>query len=176
MAEELMDIIKGIGQVMAQTYDGALDSEGKPIKSGLKREEKIDFRKERRLLDGFKARMCSHTDNDESFPCVIISYHSELKLEAAHSKKLEGDTEEHIAEAVKYLKREFKKVTGKELNLRKYGEMRLNTEQTSRIRTFVTAQCHYRITEVSFPKSEQKEDTKRSAALEKWLQLGGLKK
>ena len=30
---ELMDVIKGISQVMAQTYDGARDEKGEPIKA-----------------------------------------------------------------------------------------------------------------------------------------------
>ena len=34
-----MEIVNGISQVMANSYDGALDEKGEPIKVGLKREE-----------------------------------------------------------------------------------------------------------------------------------------
>ena len=35
----ILDIARGISQVVANTYDGALDEKGEPIKIGLKREE-----------------------------------------------------------------------------------------------------------------------------------------
>lgn len=177
---EIMDVITGISQVMAKTYDGGRDSDGKPIKSGLRREDGGDFHKyngtECRLLDGFRARVTHHAAKDGSFPCLIISYQSELKLEEAHSPKLGEDVEEHIAEALKYLKKEFKKVSGKELNVEKYGEVKMLVEETSRIRVFVTAQCHYKINNVDMPKLENKKDVERSEQLQKWLALGGLKK
>lgn len=174
---ELMDVIKGISQVMAQTYDGATDKDGKAIKTGLRREEVPAFTScECRLLDGFRARVTHHAAKDGSFPCLIMSYHSELKLEEAHSPKLGEQVEEHIAEALKYLKKEFKKVSGKELNVEKYGEVKMLVEETSRIRVFVTAQCHYKINNVDVPKLEDKKDVERSEQLQKWLALGGLKK
>ena len=38
-----MEIVQGISQIMANSYDGALDSEGQPIKVGLKRKKVIQF-------------------------------------------------------------------------------------------------------------------------------------
>lgn len=174
---ELMDVIKGISQVMAQTYDGARDEKGEPIKAGLRREDVAPLTScECRLLDGFKARVTHHADKDGSFPCLIVSYHSELKLEEAHSPKLGEDVEYHIAEALKYLKKEFKKVTSKELSVEKYGEMKMLVEETSKIRVFVTAQCHYKIGGVDMPKLENASDVERSKQFQKWLSLGGFKK
>lgn len=174
---ELMDVIKGISQVMAQTYDGARDEKGEPIKAGLRREDVPAFTScDCRLLDGFRARVTHHSDKNASFPCLIMSYHSELKLQEAHSPKLGEDVEEHIAEALKYLKKEFKKVTGKELSVEKYGDVKMLVEETSRIRVFVTAQCHYKINNVDMPKLENPKDVERSEQLQKWLKLGGFKK
>ena len=34
-----LEIVNGISQVLANTYDGALDENGEPVKIGLKREE-----------------------------------------------------------------------------------------------------------------------------------------
>ena len=34
-----LEIIDGISQVLANTYDGALDESGEPVKIGLRREE-----------------------------------------------------------------------------------------------------------------------------------------
>jgi hypothetical protein len=174
---ELMEVIKGISQVMAQTYDGARDEKGEPIKTGLRREKVAPFTScECRLLDGFRARVTHHADKDGSFPCLIVSYQSEVKLEEAHSPGLAGDVEQYIADALKYLKKEFKKVTGKELSVEKYGDMKMLVEEISKIRTQVTAQCHYEIKNVDMPKLEDKKDVERSEQLQKWLALGGLKK
>lgn len=174
---DLMEVIKGISQVMAQTYDGARDENGEPIKAGLRREKVAAFTScECRLLDGFRARVTHHAAKDGSFPCLIVSYQSELKLEEAHSPKLGEQVEDHIAEALKYLKKEFKKVTGKELSVEKYGDVNMLVEEMSRIRIFVTAQCHYKIGGVDMPKLEDKKDVERSEQLQKWLKLGGLKK
>ena len=108
---ELMDVIKGISQVMANTYDGARDEKGEPIKAGLRRESVPAFTScDCRLLDGFRARVTHHASKDGSFPCLIVSYQSEIKLEEAHKPGLSDDVEEHIAEALKYLKKEFKPV------------------------------------------------------------------
>jgi hypothetical protein len=174
---ELMDVIKGISQVMAQTYDGARDEKGELKKAGLRREEVPAFTScDCRLLDGFRARVTHHADKDSSFPCLIISYHSELKLEEAHSPKLGEDVEEHISEALKYLKKEFKKVTGKELSVEKHGDVKMLVEETSKIRVFVTAQCHYKIGGVDMPKLENPSDVERSKKFQEWLSLGGFKK
>lgn len=174
---DLLEVIKGISQVMAQTYDGARDEKGEPIKVGLRREDVPAFTScECRLLDGFRARVTHHADKNGSFPCLIVSYHSELKLEEAHNPKIGEDVEQHIAEALKYLKKEFKKVAGKELNVEKYGDMKMLVEETSKIRVFVTAQCHYKIGGIDMPKLEDKKDVERSEQLQKWLKLGGLKK
>lgn len=174
---DLMEVIKGISQVMANTYDGARDEKGEPIKAGLRREKVPAFTScECRLLDGFRARVTHHVDKDNSFPCLIVSYQSEIKLEEAHKPGLADDVEEHIAEALKYLKKEFKKVTGKELSVEKHGDMNMLVEELSKIRTQVTAQCHYKIKNVDMPKIEDPKDSKRSQDLQKWLKLGGLKK
>lgn len=174
---DLMEVISGISQVMAQTYDGARDEKGEPIKVGLRREEVSPFTScECRLLDGFKARVTHHVDKENSFPCLIVSYHSELKLEEAHDPKLGEEVEDRISEALKYLKKEFKKVTKKELSVEKHGDVKMLVEETSKIRVFVTAQCHYKIRGVDMPNMENPSDVERSKKFQKWLSLGGFKK
>lgn len=177
-----MELVKGISQVMANTYDGAVDKKGQKIKVGLRREEGVDFHKfngtsaDCRLLDGFKARVGHYADKNESWPCLNVTYHTEVKLEEAHDPKLAEEIEGRIAEAVKYLKKEYKKITGKELSLKKHGDPEMRLEQTSRIRTFVTSKCCYEIDNIELPKLETSDDVKRSEQLQKWLALGGLKK
>jgi len=36
---DVLEIVRGISQVMANTHDGALDENGEPIKIGLKKDE-----------------------------------------------------------------------------------------------------------------------------------------
>jgi hypothetical protein len=174
---DLMEVIKGISQVMAQTYDGARDEKGEPIKVGLRRESVPPLTScECRLLDGFKARVTHYSDKNESFPCLIMSYQSEIKLEEAHNPKLMQDVEELITEALKYLKKEFKKVTGKELSVQKHGDAKMLVEELSKIRVNLTAQCHYKIGGVDMPKLENPSDTQRAKKFQDWLSLGGFKK
>ena len=99
---DLMEVIKGISQVMANTYDGARDEKGEPIKAGLRREKVPALTScECRLLDGFRARVTHHSDKKSSFPCLVLSYQSEIKLEEAHKPGLPDDVEDRIAEALK---------------------------------------------------------------------------
>lgn len=172
-----MEVIQGISQIMANTYDGAKDEKGNPIKVGLRREENKDFRScDCRFLDGFRARVTHYADSKDSFPCLIISYQSEVKLQEAHNPKLAEEVQDYIGEALKYLKKEFKKITKKELSVEKHGEMKMLVEELSKVRTQVTAVCHYKISDIDMAKLEDEKETKRAAAFEKWLALGGLKK
>ena len=49
---KLLDVIQGLAQAAANSYDGALDEDGNPIEIGLKREDKNMYK--RNLADGFK--------------------------------------------------------------------------------------------------------------------------
>tara|TARA_B100000287_G_C20465784_1_gene715187 strand:- start:229 stop:759 length:531 start_codon:yes stop_codon:yes gene_type:complete len=129
-----MEIVRGISQVMANTYDGALDDKGEPIKVGLKREEGHPIN-DSRVMDGFKVsfygtQMCIH-------------YHSELKLKDVYANGFESDLEQMIADIAKFIKKEYKKVTGNTLSLKKVGEMEAIVQNTSRVRTWVQAKCYY---------------------------------
>ena len=39
MSQKDLDVVRGLMQAAADSYDGALDDKGEPIKIGLKREE-----------------------------------------------------------------------------------------------------------------------------------------
>ena len=131
-----MEIVRGISQVMANSYDGALDDKGEPIKVGLKREEG-DPIVDSRVMDGFKV----------SFPGtqLCIHYHSELKLKEVYDKNFESDLEQMIEGIASFIKKEYKKVTGNSLSLKKVGEVEALVQNASRVRTWVQAKCHYDI-------------------------------
>ena len=72
-----MEIVRGISQVMANTYDGALDEAGAPVKIGLKREEGHPIN-DSRIMDGFKVSLSGNQ--------LCIHYHSEIKLKDVHAR------------------------------------------------------------------------------------------
>ena len=129
-----MEIVRGISQVMANSYDGALDEKGEPIKVGLKREEGHPIH-DSRVMDGFKVSFHGNK--------LCINYHSEIKLKEVYANGFESDLEQMIEDIASFIKKEYRKVTGSSLTLTKDGEMDAIVQNTSRIRTFVQAKCFY---------------------------------
>jgi hypothetical protein len=131
-----LEIVNGISQVLANTYDGALDENGEPVKIGLKREEGHPIL-DSRVMDGFKVRFHGNQ--------MCIHYHSEIKLKDIYSGRLEEDVEAMIDQIAQFLKKEYKKVTGKTLSLTAEGETKVIASNTSKIRVFVQAHRFYNI-------------------------------
>ena len=131
-----MEIVRGISQVMANTYDGALDEAGAPVKIGLKREEGHPIN-DSRIMDGFKVSLSGNQ--------LCIHYHSEIKLKDVHARGFESELEQMIGKIATFLKKEYKKVTGNALALTKSGEIDAIVQNTSRVRVFVQAKCFYDI-------------------------------
>lgn len=157
---EMMDIIKGISQVMANTYDGAVDKDGKVRRNTIRFPETNDSYEMRGMIEGFRARVSGDK--------LIINFQTDVTQQEAHDPKFEQNTKKSIAEAVKYLKKEFKKVTGKTLSLDEVGDMKMTVEMLSRLRTTVTACCIYKIGGADKQEKEKKVDT----AIKNWLKLG----
>ena len=142
MAESnTLEIIRGIAQAAANSYDGAHDEkysyDGEARKVGLNREEGdliIDSRK----LDGFSVGFDG--------PMLRIHYHGEIKIKDVHNvNKFESEIEAKINDVAKYLKREYKKVTKKSLSLTAEGEPYIDIQSTSRVRAWVQACRYYKI-------------------------------
>jgi len=131
-----LEIIRGISQVVSNTYDGALDADGEPVKIGLKREEG-DPILDKRVMDGFKVRF--------SGPMLIISYHAEVDISQVHGHTFESDVAQMIQDIANFLKKEYKKITGNKLSLTMEGEPTAHLEYMSKIRCWVTANCSYKI-------------------------------
>ena len=71
-----LEIINGISQVLANSYDGALDENSEPVKIGLRREEGNPLL-DARVMDGFGA----HISADR----LHIKYHAEIPLKEVHA-------------------------------------------------------------------------------------------
>jgi hypothetical protein len=130
------EIIQGLSQAAANAYDGALTEDGEPIKAGLQREEG-DPILDKRTLDGFGVVFYGNM--------MCLSYHSEVQLKEVHANGFENDIEQTLGEITSWLKKEYRKVTGKSVTLTEEGETDMRVESTSRVRSWVTAKKHYKI-------------------------------
>ena len=97
-----LDIIRGIAQAAANAYDGALDDKGEKLEIGLKRDEGNPIL-DSRDIDGFKVSF--HGDK------LCLKYQAECKLSEVHKGDFEGEVIQRLADIVKFLKKEYKKIT-----------------------------------------------------------------
>lgn len=156
-----LEVVKGISQVIANSYDGALDQEDKPVKVGLKREKEYKLT-DRRIVDGFKVKL--QGDN------LVLLYHSECLTKEVHNKRLEEDIKSTISEVVKFLKREYKKATGGDtLKLKEKGKPVIKLETTSRVRCWVRALQTFKIENLDKEKGDKPGVDK---AMRDWLDQG----
>ena len=162
-----LEIINGISQVLSNTYDGALDESGEPIKIGLRREEGnplIDHR----IIDGFGAHISGNR--------LHIKYHAEIPLKEVHSNGFEGEMESMVEKIKSFIQKEYNKVTKSSLSLSDPSEVDVLVEYVSRIRCSVKVHKCYAIggaqAEANDPESSERPT---DPAFEKMVKLGGLK-
>jgi hypothetical protein len=153
------EIVQGLSQAAANAYDGALDENGEPLKAGLKREEG-DPILDKRVMDGFGVKFYGNM--------MCLTYQSEVRLKEVYSKGFEEDVEKQLAEIVKFLQKEYKKITGKSVSLTTEGEVDVRVENSTRVRSWVTAKMHYKVgglaedMQVDAPSKERVESNWRS--------------
>ena len=156
-----LEIIDCISQVLSNTYDGALDESGEPVKIGLRREEGNPL-VDQRIMDGFGA----HISGDR----LHIKYHAEIPLKEVHSTDFEGEMESMVEKVKSFIQKEYKKIKKTALTLSDPSEVDVLVEYLSRIRTSVKVHKCYKIGGI--PVEPEKEVDKD---LEKMNKLGGLK-
>jgi len=159
-----LEIINGISQAMSNIHDGALDDEGNPIEIGLKREEGHPIN-DSRVMDGFFVKLVGGNR-------LCVYYHGDVKLKEVHDKDFESDMESMIKDVVKFLKKEYKKISGSAISLKKDGEIDIRVESTSRIRAWVIAKCDYTIGGMDADEVSAKSEYKLDDSIKKWLELG----
>jgi len=165
MSQLSLDVIRGIAQAAANSYDGALDDKGEPIKIGLKREEGNPML-DSRVMDGFKVRL----NGDK----LIVSYQSDIKLKDVYKGNFQNEMEGTMADIVSFLKKEYKKVTGKALALKAIGECDSLVQSTSRVRVFVNASKTYQVGGVGDVEENEKPSEERlEGSFKKFLDQGG---
>ena len=130
------EVARGISQVLANTYDGALDEDGNPIKIGLKREQELSIT-DPRVMDGFGVTL--------SADVMTIKYQGEVSMKELKDKNFEADTEQMLADILSYIKKQYRKVTGDTLSCSPHGKVQMSAQSTSRVRNWVQASMKYKI-------------------------------
>ena len=186
MANNLYSVIQGISQALSKNYDGAFEETGMMdfydgaerdyVKVGLNREKvdniNIDSRAE--LMDGFG---CQFHGNH-----LIVKYHGEVNMKDLHRngpKKFENEIEQKFNDIANFIKKEYKKVTGKALKLTSAGDADSLIQRLSNVRNWVQSSKRYKIGAVDALEVEDNEERSSDwrkgagvdAAVKKFLSL-----
>ncbi len=164
-----LEIIRGISQAAANAYDGShkesYSSDGKARKVGLKREER-DPLVDKRVMDGFGVRFHGNQ--------LCIKYQSEVQLKEVYGTSFESDTESMINDIAKFLKKEYKSITGNSLSLTPVDEVKIIVQNTSRVRTWCQAHRFYDIGSIEDVEGiKSPSEDKMDVSFRKFLDAGG---
>ena len=157
-----LEIIEGISQVLANSYDGATDDSGERVQIGLRREEGNPL-VDHRVMDGFNACVTGNR--------LHIKYHAELPLREVHSSDFESEMESMVEKVKSFIQKEYRKVKKQTLTLSEPSEVDVLVEYVSRIRTTVRVHKCYKIG--SIPVEPEREI---DPEFERMNALGGLRK
>jgi len=140
MSSNTLEIIQGLAQAAANGWDGNHDDSytlsDKAVSVGLNRENGRPLL-DKRVNDGFGVKFYADS--------ICITYQSDVRVKEVKDSKFEQDVERMLNEVKKFLQKEYKSITGKGVTLTKKGEPKIIVQTTSRVRTFVQAYQHYKI-------------------------------
>ena len=125
----IYEIVQGLSQAAANAYDGALDENGEPVKIGMQREDG-DPLLDHRVMDGFGVKFAGNI--------MCLTYQSDVQLKEVYASGFESDTEQRMMDISKWLKGEYKRITGNTVTLTKEGEIDVMVQNSSRVRSFLT--------------------------------------
>tara|TARA_R110000824_G_scaffold127085_2_gene287021 strand:+ start:1357 stop:1917 length:561 start_codon:yes stop_codon:yes gene_type:complete len=161
------EIIQGLSQASANAYDGALTEDGEPIKVGLRREEG-NVLLDQRIIDGFNVVFYGDM--------MCLTYESDVQLKEVHAAGFESEIDQRLSEITKWLKKEYRKVTGKSVTLTEEGEIDVMVQNISNMRTWLQAKKHYKVGGLS---EEMRIEAESKSTLDKswktFLDQGGWK-
>ena len=118
---EIYKIVQALKQIEANTFPGALDKGGKP-------RDDMPIGKSN---NGFKLSISGER--------VVIKYQEELDIRRVQDKNFNSEVEQKFADILKYLKKEYKEITGNSLSLKKESEIDVLIQSLSRFRTWINA-------------------------------------
>ncbi len=140
MSNTTLEIIQGLAQAASNAYDGAHDERyvrpDETKSMGMKRENGCPLN-DSRVIDGFSVKFYGNR--------LCLSYQSDVLLKDIYAKNFAGDIDRQMNEIKKFLQKEYRKVTGNSVTLSKDGNADVLVQSTSRVRSFVNAKQHYKI-------------------------------
>ena len=140
MSSTTLEIIQGLAQAAANSYDGAHDEryshDGVARTVGLRREEGCPIM-DKRVMDGFSVSFYGNK--------MCIKYQSDIFLREVYANDFDSEMERRLDEVKKFLQKEYRAITGKSVSLTAEGEAKVLVQSTSRVRSFVQAYQHYKI-------------------------------
>ena len=131
------EIVQGLSQAAANAYDGALGEDYEPVKTGALRREEGDMLIDQRVMDGFGVKFYGNM--------MCLTYHSEVQLKEVYGPGFESDTDQRMTDISKWIKKEYKRITGNSVTLTVEGEVDIRVENSSRVRSWVTAKKHFKV-------------------------------
>jgi len=96
-------------------------------------------------------------------------------LKEVYASGFESDTDQRLEDIAGWLKKEYKKITGDSVSLTAEGEVDIRVENSSRVRSWVTAKKHYKIGTLSEEMNTDNDGNTAplEAGWKKFLDLGG---
>lgn len=153
-------IIQGISAAMANSYDGATDEKGEPIKIGLRREEGNPVL-DSRVMDGFGCKIQGDL--------LVVKYNTEENLQGLRGihkmglEKYQKEIEQRMADIIIFIKKEAKKATKANVDLKLEGKIDILIEPMNKLRTIVTAKAMYKIGGMKAQEDPKPEGKKRKS-------------
>ena len=136
----MLEIIQGLSQAAANAYDGGHDErfslDGQARKVGLQREQGCPIM-DKRVNDGFSVKFYGNK--------ICINYQSDILLKQVYNGNFEQEIQRMLNEVKKFLQKEYKAITGNSIRLSTSGEPKILVQSVSRVRSFVQAYQHYKI-------------------------------
>tara|TARA_B100001778_G_scaffold302110_1_gene278549 strand:- start:1290 stop:1841 length:552 start_codon:yes stop_codon:yes gene_type:complete len=137
---EMLKVVQGLAQavsdIKANGHDERYAYDGEARPAGLKREEG-DIILDPRVNDGFSVRFMGHM--------MCIMYQADIQLKDIYGGKFENEMQLMINQVKKAIQKEYKKVTGNSVTLTAQGEPDIIAQSVSRVRNFVQAVQHFKI-------------------------------
>ena len=163
-SSNMLEIVQGLAQAAANAYDGAHDKrfshDGEERKVGLRREEGCAIM-DSRVIDGFKVNFSGDT--------MCISYQSDIKLKEVYAGGFEQEMEATINDIKNFLQKEYKKVTKKSVSLKKQGDVDVMVQSTSRVRSFVQAKQHFKVSGLEMDPILAPSEAKEDNVIKEWI-------
>ena len=131
------EIIQGLSQAAANSYDGALGEDYEPANDGILRREEGNALIDQRVMDGFNVKFYGDM--------MCLTYQSEIQLKEVYAAGFEEEIDQRLTDIVGWLKKEYKKITGNSVTLTVEGEVDVFVQNSSRVRSWVEAKKHYKV-------------------------------